>query len=480
MKRATAIGWLKHDVTNRGITAWLLSGLLLGFYVLLYFGHIIAKFYTTKTVKGQQIVERVGWPVLHNIVFAVILVLVVTGGIMAFLREKEEPEGGKHILYFTAGGVLLTLAMYVLPDIYHLMGLTGQPFSQFAKDIGLPGKWMLYGLIYSIAITSGGLYVIWKYKHNKYQIVRTSVVIFVQIVFGFSIPWIMKMIKQPDYYFSYIWPLKTSYFYPSTIAYQFKAGLPVPIIAYSFIAGLIVAPLLAVIFGKRWYCSWVCGCGGLANTFGEPWRHLSDKSTNAWKLEKWTIHFFLLLTLLVTGMALLAGLLPTKAALQAQGVSGDQLKYLVGAVKGFQSFDMQLRDFYGVVAVSLLSGIVGVGLYPLGGTRVWCRFACPMAALLGLAQKFGRFRIRVKRDMCISCGMCSKYCEMGIDVRSYAQANQSFTRASCVGCGLCSEVCPRGVLRLENVLKQDAQELFRKPTIEESWKGEQSSVKWRS
>jgi Pyruvate/2-oxoacid:ferredoxin oxidoreductase delta subunit len=52
--------------------------------------------------------------------------------------------------------------------------------------------------------------------------------------------------------------------------------------------------------------------------------------------------------------------------------------------------------------------------------------------------------------MCISCGLCSKYCEMGIDVRTYAQRNESFTRASCVGCGICAEVCPRGVLRLEN------------------------------
>ena len=47
---------------------------------------------------------------------------------------------------------------------------------------------------------------------------------------------------------------------------------------------------------------------------------------------------------------------------------------------------------------------------------------------------------------------------MGIDVRSYAQSNQSFTRASCVGCGLCAEVCPRGVLRLENVSPRDPQE----------------------
>jgi ferredoxin-type protein NapH len=56
------------------------------------------------------------------------------------------------------------------------------------------------------------------------------------------------------------------------------------------------------------------------------------------------------------------------------------------------------------------------------GTRVWCRFFCPMAAVLGLIQKFGRFRITVKKDMCISCGNCSTYCEMGIDVRAYAMA----------------------------------------------------------
>jgi polyferredoxin len=122
-------------------------------------------------------------------------------------------------------------------------------------------------------------------------------------------------------------------------------------------------------------------------------------------------------------------------------------------------FTYRFQSLYGLIVVAMLSGIVGVGLYPLGGTRVWCRNFCPMAALLGLIQKFGRYRITVKDNMCISCGLCSKYCEMGIDVRSYAQTNTSFTRASCVGCGLCAEVCPRGVLRLENVTRRDPQEL---------------------
>ena len=117
----------------------------------------------------------------------------------------------------------------------------------------------------------------------------------------------------------------------------------------------------------------------------------------------------------------------------------------------------KIQGLYGFVVVALLSGVLGVGLYPILGSRIWCRFFCPLAAFMGLIQKFGRFRITVKDDMCISCGNCSTYCEMGIDVRMYAQNNQSFKRASCVGCGMCAHVCPRGVLKLEN--KWDASPL---------------------
>ena len=99
----------------------------------------------------------------------------------------------------------------------------------------------------------------------------------------------------------------------------------------------------------------------------------------------------------------------------------------------------------------MFAGVIGVGFYPLLGTRVWCRFGCPMAAILGILQrKFSRFRITTNGAQCMACGNCSKYCEMGIDVRWYAQRGQDVVRASCVGCGMCSTVCPRGVLNLEN------------------------------
>ena len=156
-------------------------------------------------------------------------------------------------------------------------------------------------------------------------------------------------------------------------------------------------------------------------------------------------------------------------------IKGTDLNTIVGSVNwavgpqypAFSHIAFKVQEWYGFVVGAILSGIAGVVLYPLLGTRVWCRFFCPMAAILGLVQKFGRFRITVKDNMCISCGNCSTYCEMGIDVRSYAQSNQSFKRASCVGCGMCAHVCPRGVLKLENAPQHQAdKERVRLPIVD--------------
>ena len=110
-----------------------------------------------------------------------------------------------------------------------------------------------------------------------------------------------------------------------------------------------------------------------------------------------------------------------------------------------------LRSFYGFLIGSVFSGVIGTGFYPIFGNRVWCRMGCPMAAILGMQQRlFSKFRITTNGGQCISCGNCSTYCEMGIDVRAYAQKGENIVRSSCVGCGVCSAVCPRGVLKLEN------------------------------
>jgi polyferredoxin len=321
-----------------------------------------------------------------------------------------------------AAAWLLSAALFAF---YILLYFT-EALTPWARALGMDSKWTLYGALYTAAVLAGGAYVIGKYRHSRYQIVRTIAVMAVQSTLAFSVPILLRCLHQPEYYFSYFWPLKFEYLNPA-----FLFSLPAPYAVYSLLGSFVLVPLLALLFGKRWYCSWVCGCGGLANTAGDPFRHLSSKSSFSWKVERAVIYSVLAVCVLLTALLFVSW-----------GARG-RLPALERAAYQFQSL-------YGLLVMSVFSGVAGVGLYPLNGTRVWCRFGCPMAALLGILQKAGRYRIAVKEGMCISCGLCSSCCEMGIDVRSYAQAGLSFTRASCVGCGICADVCPRGVLRLEN------------------------------
>jgi polyferredoxin len=169
----------------------------------------------------------------------------------------------------------------------------------------------------------------------------------------------------------------------------------------------------------------------LAETAGDPFRHLSDKSTKAWKWERYLIYSVLAFAVIMT-----------LAVLATRFIGNSNVFF-------FSSYD--LSKWYGFFIGAAFSGVIGVGFYPLMGSRVWCRFGCPMAAYLGILQKKkSKFRITTNGGQCISCGNCSTYCEMGIDVKAYAQRGDDIVRASCVGCGVCSAVCPRGVLRLEN------------------------------
>jgi polyferredoxin len=280
---------------------------------------------------------------------------------------------------------------------------------------------------------AGGIYYLRRHGNSRYNRFRITVNVAIQVALGFTLPFIMPLFGGQELYFSYFWPLKYDYLYPQTLA-----DLPLYFSLYTVVGSLLAAPVLAVLYGKRWYCSWVCGCGGLANTFGDPWRHLTSKSTKSWRFEQVSIHLVLFIAIATTFLVGLDWLIGKDHPAFHRIVAGDHWQ------------DWSIKSFYGFAVGAILAGVIGTGLYPVFGPRVWCRNFCPMAAVLGGLQKLGRYRIKVKPGMCISCGNCSTYCEMGIDVRSYAQTDESFTRASCVGCGMCAHMCPRGVLKLEN------------------------------
>ena len=293
-------------------------------------------------------------------------------------------------------------------------------------------EWFLYGFLYTTIVLVMGIRMISKYRHNKYQMIRTGSVMFFQLAFAFLIPEILVRLNQPWYDFKNIWPLNYTFFFDWNLNQLIAGGgLGIFMLVWGIVLIVIGVPFITYFFGKRWYCSWVCGCGGLAETMGDPFRQLSDKSLRAWKFERYIIHFVLVFSVIMTLMVLYSFFTGNKEIL-------------------FFNSDT-VRTWYGFLIGSAFAGIVGTGFYPIMGNRVWCRFGCPLAAYLGLVQKFkSRFRITTNGGQCISCGNCSTYCEMGIDVRWYAQRGQDIVRSSCVGCGVCSAVCPRGVLRLEN------------------------------
>lgn len=307
-----------------------------------------------------------------------------------------------------------------------------EPVKKWIYPQGESSQWFLYGFLYTFAVLVMGGRMLVKYRHSKYQIIRTFSVMFFQLAFAFLIPEILVRLNQPYFDFKNMWPLDYDFFDAWHINMLTSGGgLGIFMFAWGITLFVIGVPVFVYFFGKRWYCSWVCGCGGLAETAGDPFRHLSDKGLSAWKIERWLIHAVLVFAVIMT------------AAVLYNFITG------TSSIFGFDTYTY-LRKPYGFMIGSVFSGVVGTGFYPLMGNRVWCRFGCPLAAYLGFVQRFkSRFRITTNGGQCISCGNCSTYCEMGIDVRWYAQRGQNIIRSSCVGCGVCSSVCPRGVLNLE-------------------------------
>jgi len=317
------------------------------------------------------------------------------------------------------------------------LALSGNPASQ----------WFLYGFLYTLIMFVMGTRMFLKYRHNRYQLVRTGSVLFFQLGFAFLIPGILKRFNNPEVDLKNAWPLDYTFFYDYRLNEYLAEdqnsflGMQVGVVmlVWGILLMVAIVPLFTYLYGKRWYCSWVCGCGGLAETLGDPFRQQSDKSLTAWRAERYIIHGVLVLGAIMTTLLIIG------YTSMPEGVKQGDL-----AVLGLFKLS-DLTSWYGFLISSAFAGVVGTGFYPLMGNRVWCRFGCPLAALMGLVQRFkSRFRITTNGSQCISCGNCSTYCEMGIDVRWYAQRGQDIVRSSCVGCGVCSAVCPRGVLRLEN------------------------------
>jgi NosR/NirI family transcriptional regulator, nitrous oxide reductase regulator len=309
-----------------------------------------------------------------------------------------------------------------------------------------------YTVLYTALMTVFGLQALKRWgldRKDKFQIWRYVSLISFQWIFFFLVPeflfqyavkyqWVgASLASDPtfadqawrSYGIIYAWPLffYTFFYNPHQIW-----------VVWGVLLTFVIIPIFVLFHGKR-YCSWVCGCGGLAETFGDRWRHLAPKGKASIRWE-WMNSAVLIFAGVVTVLVL----------------AKDTYLAITGTA------DLGIR-IYRLSADLWLVGILPVTLYPFLGGKIWCRYWCPLAKLMQLQShwftklRWSRFKI-VANDKCIGCYECSRNCQVGIDVMNFALKQDTLDNAnsSCIGCGICVTVCPMDTLSFESVSESAA------------------------
>ena len=202
-------------------------------------------------------------------------------------------------------------------------------------------------------------------------------------------------------------------------------------IGISVLQTLILIPLGIYFFGKGVYCGWICSCGALAETLGDTHRHKMPHGP-FWNRLNMAGQGILAVAVLLLLIRIIGWILP-------DGNWADQV------------FDPLFKTRYKWVVDVFLAGVVGYGLYFWFSGRVWCRFLCPLAALMHIYARFSRFGIVADKKKCISCNVCTSVCHQGIDVMNFANKGAPMIDPECVRCSACVHSCPTGVLTFGQV-----------------------------
>lgn len=212
--------------------------------------------------------------------------------------------------------------------------------------------------------------------------------------------------------------------------------------------GLI--PWLVWRWGKGAYCGWICSCGALAETMGDRHRHKMPHGPG-WNTLNLIGQVFLAAAFALLLVRVLGWVLPGSWFDRGFDV------LLEGKADGtpVAGWFLSYKWFVDV----LFGGVIGVGFYFKYSGRIWCRFACPLAALMHIYARWSRFRIFADKKKCISCNVCTSVCHQGIDVMNFANRGLPLEDPQCVRCSACVQSCPTGVLSFGRLLA-DGRPLF--------------------
>jgi len=322
-----------------------------------------------------------------------------------------------------------------------------------------------YTGLYSVTILIFGLRRI-KVKPTKYIKLQTWSLILIQALPLFILPEIVfpamgragllggndgfimsQVFPKESYWRSYgfilAWPLNFSNLYGSNITSFW--------LFFSLFQTFIFIPFIVYKWGKGAYCGWICSCGALAETLGDEYRTLALHGPKAKKWENFG-QWALLAAFIITALKLISMLYNIDIPIINQNIS--------------YTADF-FQKFYYIGIDVIFAGVLAVGVYFFLSGRVWCRFGCPLAALMHIYNRFSRYRIFSEKKKCISCNICTKVCHMGIDVMNYANKGIPMNDAECVRCSACVVNCPTEVLSFGSLPNGDSDnKIYKKLNID--------------
>ncbi len=88
---------------------------------------------------------------------------------------------------------------------------------------------------------------------------------------------------------------------------------------------------------------------------------------------------------------------------------------------------------YPVRAALLAVALLGA----LGLPRLWCRWLCPVGALLSLGNRLAPAGMGIRRKRCTDCGACRRVCSVDAMPGSL----------DCIACAECTPVCPEDAIQ---------------------------------
>lgn len=214
--------------------------------------------------------------------------------------------------------------------------------------------------------------------------------------------------------------------------------------------GFLFILILTLLFG-RVYCSFLCPLGISQDVLIFFKRKLSRKKKFKFRKPQSFVRYGILIlsiALLIAGTTLLLTFLDPYSIFGK--INTMLFKPLIALGNNLVSRTLSLLDIYSVYPVEIRTLKIPAFIFSLlfmafliwmtlRFSRLYCNLICPVGTLLGIPSSVSLFKVRLDKNLCTSCGLCSSVCKAGcIDAR-----NKKVDNTRCVVCFNCLDSCPQ-------------------------------------